>query len=292
MKKAILVVFVFFVFSSEYCLSQSVRSSAVQDSLSQLSSLIWKQKTDKDKLIANDSFLKQFQAILDSNVSATLLLDSISGITQVASGDGKIKIFTWNVPMLDGTNKYFGFIQLINSNISVIKLTSVGYDSDDFSNATFTAQSWYGALYYKLIETKINECTIYTLLGWDGYTTESDRKIIDVISFDNAGNITFGMPVFKTAQGIKSRIVLEYSEKANALLRYDYQAIRIEKRKKIKKESVWLIVMDRLIPIDPSLKGKLKYYVPAGDVYDGFIWNNYWVLVEDVEVANKSKLAK
>jgi hypothetical protein len=36
------------------------------------------------------------------------------------------------------------------------------------------------------------------------------------------------------------------------------------------------------------MKGMRNYYVPAGDMYDGFVFKNgYWVLVEDIEVANK-----
>jgi hypothetical protein len=127
------------------------------------------------------------------------------------------------------------------------------------------------------------------VLGWDGYTKEANRKLIDIISINNDGDIIFGMPVFKTENGVKSRIILEYADKANLLLRYDYQAIRVEKRKKIKKENAWLIVMDRLVPMDPSLKGIRKYYVPSGDTYDGFLFRNgYWTLVEDIEVANKT----
>jgi hypothetical protein len=48
--------------------------------------------------------------------------------------------------------------------------------------------------------------------------------------------------------------------------------------------------MDRLVPMDPSLKNMRKYYVPSGDTYDGYIFRNgYWILVEEIEVANKKK---
>ena len=51
--------------------------------------------------------------------------------------------------------------------------------------------------------------------------------------------------------------------------------------------------MDRLVPMDPSMEGFRKYYVPAGDIYDGFVFRNgYWVLVEDVDVANREKAKK
>ena len=110
---------------------------------------------------------------------------------------------------------------------------------------------------------------------------------------DNSGKVVFGMPVFKTDQGIKYRIVKEYAEKATLLLRYDYQSVLVKKGKKVKKENAWLIVMDRLIPMDPSMKGMPQYYVASGEIYDGFIFrNDFWVLVEDIDVANQEKNLK
>jgi len=198
----------------------------------------------------------------------------------VASDNSKLRIFTWNVPVSNGTNKYFGFIQLTNDSIKVIPLRSSGSDPVDFESKQLTPQTWYGALYYKLIEVNIGGQTAYTLLGWDGYSTTSNRKLIDVLEIDKAGNIFFGMPVFKTETGIKSRVVKEYAEKANMLLRYDYQAIMVKKRNKIKKEETWLIIMDRLVPMDPSMKGIPKYYVASGDTYDGYIFRNGLELIK------------
>jgi hypothetical protein len=96
------------------------------------------------------------------------------------------------------------------------------------------------------------------------------------------------MPVFKTDKGIRSRVVLEYAEKSTMVLRYDYQAIMMQKKKKVIKEDAWLIVMDHMVPMDPSMVGNRKYYVPAGDSYDGYVFKDgFWVLVEEIDVVNK-----
>jgi len=269
--------------------AQSINNtSGLQDSLSKLSSKIWKQKTDSSRLLVNSTFFKMFQTVLKSGRSADIALDSINGITRVASDDNKIRLFTWNVPLSDETNKYFGFIQLKLDSLVVIPLLMNANVPADFETKQLTPQMWYGAIYYKLIEVEINNQKAYTLLGWDGYTANSNRKFIDIIYLDPNGSIIFGMPVFKTDKGIKTRVIMEYAEKANMLLRYDHQAIMIEKNKKIKKEDTWLIVMDRMVPMDPSMEGIRKYYVPSGDTYDGYIFRNgFWALVENIEVANK-----
>lgn len=260
----------------------------IQDSLSKLSSLIWKQKTDSARLYNSDVFFSKFRKVLESRSSSTIPLDSIQGIARVASDDGKFRLFTWNVPLSDGTNKYFGFIQFSPDTSLVIPLRSVAGAHDGFDTKQMNQQLWYGALYYKLIEISTDGQKAYTLLGWDGYTPNSNRKIIDIITIPNNKEAVFGMPVFKTEKGIKTRVVLEYAETANMLLRYDYQAIMIQKRKRVKKENTWLIVMDRMVPMDPSLAGNRKYYVPSGDTYDGFIFRNgFWIQVENVDVKNK-----
>jgi hypothetical protein len=293
MKKKSLFIVLALLFASNSTIAQVFpATSGIQDSLSKLSSQIWKQKSDSSRLQANTYFFTTFQSVLKKS-SSDLALDSIKGITRVESNDGKFRIYTWNVPISDGTNKYFGIIQFKFDSSIVIPLQSNVNDPAGFDTKQISPEKWYGAIYYKLIEVEINNQKAYTLLGWDGFTSNSNRKFIDIISPDINGRVVFGMPVFKTDKGIKTRVILEYAEKANMLLRYDFQSILVEKKKKIKKEDAWIIVMDRMVPMDPSMEGSRKYYVPTGNTYDGYIFKNgYWTLVENIEVANKPKNSK
>lgn len=291
--KGYTVILVLIIIANHICAQSVNNKSEIQDSLSKLSSVIWKQKTDSARLQANDIFFRKFQKVLESGSSSVIPFDSIQGITRVTSADGKFRFFTWNVPISDGTNKYFGFIQFSSDSLMLIPLHSTETEPSGFDTKQLNPQMWYGALYYKLVDIEIGGQKAYTLLGWDGYTPNSNRKLIDIISFDKGGGIIFGMPVFKTDKGIKTRVVMEYAEKANMLLRYDYQAIIVQKKKKIRKENTWLIVMDHMVPMDPSMEGNRKYYVPSGDTYDGFVFRDgYWVLVENIDVMNKAGISK
>jgi hypothetical protein len=281
------LLFSFFLVAKCSLAQTGILKPTVQDSLGKLSSRIWKQKTDDDRIAAGIAFFIEFRMALENDKSALMPFDSLPGITRAVSQDGFVRIFTWNVPVSDGTQKYWGLIQLLNDSSIIVPLTFDNGGESAITTAKYTPLHWYGALYYKIIDVEIENKKVYTLLGWDGFTSEANRKFIDILTINDSGNVTFGMPVFKTDQGIKSRIVFEYADKANMLLRYDYQAINIQKRKKIKKENAWMIVMDRLVPMDPSLKNMRKYYVPSGDTYDGYIFRNgYWILVEEIEVAN------
>jgi hypothetical protein len=290
MKLSFPTILLSFFLVANYSLAQTtITKPSVLDSLGKLSSYIWKQKTDDDRIAAGNAFFIEFRTALENKESALLAFDSIPGITRAVSEDGFVRIFTWNVPLANGTHMYWGMIQLLNDSSEIVPLTSYNAGEAGLSAEKFTPLNWYGALYYKIIDVEIENKKVYTLLGWDGFTGEANRKLIDILSIDEFGTITFGMPVFKTDQGIKPRVVFEYADKASMLLRYDYQAINIQKRKKIKKENAWMIVMDRLVPMDPSLKNMRKYYVPSGDTYDGYIFRNgYWILVEEIEVANKN----
>lgn len=265
----------------------------LQDSLSILSSRIWKQKTDTGKLSVNEAFFARFQAVLSNKYLLKNRLDSIQGITRIVNEEGTLRIFTWNVPLSDGTNKYFGFVQLAGDSLKVFPLRSEGAEIINFEDKQLSANQWYGAIYYGLISVKISGLQVYTLLGWDGYTSGSNRKLIEILTFDKLGNPQFGLPVFKTDHGLKCRVVKEYAEKATMTLRYDYQSILVKKGKRVKKEDSWLIVMDRLVPMDPSMKGFFKYYVAAGDTYDGYVFRNgFWTFVEDIDVVNRAIPAK
>lgn len=281
------LLFSFFLVAKCSLAQTGILKPTVQDSLGKLSSCIWKQKTDEDRIAAGNTFFIEFRTALENDKSALMPFDSLPGITRTVSQDGFVRIFTWNVPVSDGTQKYWGLIQLLIDSSLIVPLTFDNGGESAITTGKYTPLHWYGALYYKIIDVEIENTKVYTLLGWDGFTSEANRKFIDILTINDSGNVTFGMPVFKTDQGIKSRIVFEFADKANMLLRYDYQAINIQKRKKIKKENAWMIVMDRLVPMDPSLKNMRKYYVPSGDTYDGYIFRNgYWTLVEEVEVAN------
>jgi hypothetical protein len=135
------------------------------------------------------------------------------------------------------------------------------------------AKNWYGALYYKILPIEYNGKTEYTLLGWDGGTSESNFKIIDVLTF--VGNTAkLGSPLFKQKNSFSKRVVFEYADKSTMSLKFD--------------EPLNRIVYDHLSPEVPSLKGVYSYYVPDFS-YDAFVWEeDSWILKEDVIAINKA----
>ncbi len=113
----------------------------------------------------------------------------------------------------DGTFKYFGVVQRMNPKTKDIKLTGLvegKLTTQEASSAELKADSWYGAVYYEIIEKKIGKSVYYFLLGWQGNDRLTTRKVIDVIYFDFWDNLTFGAPVFSDEdKKLKHRLIFD-----------------------------------------------------------------------------------
>jgi hypothetical protein len=111
------------------------------------------------------------------------------------------------------------------------------------------------------------------LFGYDGGTTMSNFKILDVLSFSGQ-NAKFGSPVFKDPKGLKKRIVFEYSNMASMSLEFEPKRARI--------------VFDHLSPEAPALEGVASYYFPDMS-YDAYVYDydrEMWNLESDVIATN------
>lgn len=83
------------------------------------------------------------------------------------------------------------------------------------------------------------------------------------------------------------RIVFRYNPRTDMILRYDYQAYRRYRGKKAKETPAYMIVCDRLMNDPLSLDQTAARLVPAGGVYDAYVFRApYWYPVEDVIARN------
>jgi hypothetical protein len=139
--------------------------------------------------------------------------------------------------------------------------------TDTFTNN----KGWIGAVYYKIIKTKIGNLPCYTLLGFDENNIRSNRKIIEVLNFTN-GEPEFGGRFFSfeedaVSRPTLSRYIMEYKKDAGARLTYD--------------EDLRMVVFEHLESETNEPKKKWTF-IPDGD-YEGFKWKNgKWVHVDKV----------
>lgn len=227
---------------------------------------------------------QKVEAIIDSFLSlpqnAFSSIDTIRSISALRAPDDAFLFITWNVPQFDGTYKYYGRIRLADSKKAVGKTIVLKDNSDSISKPevrTLNAAQWYGSLYYKIIYTKYKRKKIYTLLGWDGNTALSNRKIIDILQL-NGKNVKFGSPVFQDGKNIKHRVLLEYTEDAAVSLRY-YEA----------KQH---IVFDHLVPPNSTLEGQFEFYSPDFSTDAYLFEKGKWKFIRNYEAKNDKEEQK
>ncbi|MBS3808243.1 MAG: hypothetical protein KGY60_12120 [Bacteroidales bacterium] len=227
-------------------------------------------REDDTRDALNKKILSRFRRILDDPRSFDYPFDSIQNAGILKSADGKIRLYNWNVPYEAGYNIFQCFLQYKKAD------TLLTYELNDQSekiekpeSQTLDKDKWYGALYYDIIVKQGRfDRTYYTLLGFDPNDFLSNRKVIDVLYFDKQDQPVFGAAIFKNRQKVSQRILFEYNEFANMMLRYDQD-----------KE---MIVYDHLSPSKPQYEGQREYYGPDFS-YDGLkfengIWNTYFDL--------------
>jgi hypothetical protein len=72
-----------------------------------------------------------------------------------------------------------------------------------------------------LKQLKLVKNTYYTLFGWDGATAASNKKVMEIFSFNKQGKPRFGAPIIDMGKGkILNRFILEFSQEASATLNF------------------------------------------------------------------------
>jgi len=232
-------------------------------------------RTDGAKATWNEQFRTLLKKTLEDPAAFTYPFDQLATIGKIDSPDGKIRIFTWNVEQADQSQYYSGFVLRKDDNKpghKVFELVDNGDMSMSKTDEMLEGDNWYGALYYKIIPVEKSNKTYYTVLGWDGHSTMSNIKLIDVLYF-SGNSLKLGYPLFKSGSVTKRRVYFEHSEKTVMSLRWDEEQKRI--------------MFDHLSPETPALEGFYEYYVPdmSLDAYE--FQGTKWVLIEDVIGVNK-----
>lgn len=228
--------------------------------------------TDEDeRLTSSYHFVKAFVRALRIQNSYFYNFDTIKNISVLTAPDNTFRIITWNLALNNETFRNYGVIQLNPDYIKKVKDTTnlrpyypLIDKSEKIKNAldtTVTNEHWFGALYYKMEAVTFKKQTYYTLLGWDGNTAMSNKKLVEVLYFEN-NTPMFGAPVFdlKDTRYKKplSRLVFEYNNSANMVLRFE--------------SSPKMLVQENVAPTRPQDHGHPETYVPDGS-YDFYKFN-------------------
>lgn len=231
---------------------------------------------DEDRLALHDSLLRWWEAALVDGFGKSDAIESLKdvlAIPEAGRGADWVRAISWNVELSDRTQRYGGFV-LQGAASGGYTTLSLQHDlkADPWTNLSrATPESWPGAIYYDILQTRHKKQVAYTFLGWDGADGLTTRKILQPIEFRRS-TIRFGNRSLIGPEGNVHRWVLEFADDAVVALRYEVQKERI--------------VMDHLSPTAPHLKGSTAFYGPDMS-YDAFNWHKgSWLYEPDVQVAD------
>jgi hypothetical protein len=271
--------FFIFLFSAGFSFAQNISSSDLkslrkkEDSLKVLALQIIQGKTDADRFKADSQFTKMFVRALKINNSFNYPFDSLVTISRLAPPDSAFKIFTWQMVVNDNVVRQHGAIQMRtkDGSLKLFPLIDKSAVTNNILDTVANNFNWIGALYYKIIQKQASGKNYYTLLGFDENNISSNKKIIEVLSFNN-GDPVFGGPYFSfpansDEKNFGARLIMEYKKNASPRLTYDTDQD--------------MIIYEHMI--SETGEPQKKYtYIPDGD-YEGLQWKDgKWVHIEKV----------
>jgi hypothetical protein len=187
-----------------------------------------------------------------------------------------MRIINWELQLTDNSILYFAIIQFKTKKKNSYRLLELNDQSSSIKKpekVVLEANNWYGAHYYKLVESHYKKKKYYTLLGANFSDPLIKKKVVEILNIQSDGKIKFGQSVFLSEKSDNKRIIFQYSPEISMSLRYE--------------ESIESIIFDHLVPRAAGLVGQFGFYGPDFS-FDAFRWKKgKWTLEEDIDARNK-----
>ena len=257
-----------FIFLIQLCIGQTIQQ--LEDSLISLLKQLQTEKNTQHIGLHNNNFKTTLEQVIKYPGSFEYEFDSLSNfMSTIKSPDETFRLYNWNIQQKNQTQFYECWV--VKSDGTVIKLKDNQKLIPEIEFAMLSENSWFGALYYKIIPVVKKNKTYYTLLGWDGNDMFSNKKIIEILDFKK-NKLQFGNSMFVYPnQRIKKRVVLQYNKQSYMSLKHDI----------IRKENY--IIFDHLVPTSPHLKDFPDWYVTDLS-FDAFKWDGVrWTYIKDFD---------
>ena len=263
--------------NSQVLISSPDRKSLQQkeDSLEQLAAYIFLDSFPSVRMRADSLMTRTFVRALQIKNSFYYPFDSVQGVSKLYAPDSSFRILTWNVTFNPYYSRQKGAIQMRtkDGSLKLFPLRDVSEFTSDPTDSTRTKSNWIGAVYYDIAKTTFNGKNFYTLIGFDYNSAMSNKKWIEVMTFNEVGEPIFGANRFfsyekdSIQKKPEYRYSLEYKKQARTILKYDPE--------------LKIILIDHLISENDEPDNKWSY-VPDGD-YEGFTWQSgKWIHIDKV----------
>ncbi|MCB0696564.1 MAG: hypothetical protein KDC07_04325 [Chitinophagaceae bacterium] len=269
-----LLLVVLFSFSiKSYAQNDWTQIQQIEDSMLVTADSMYHAFIPDDRAKYTERFVKQLvQALKISNSWEYEFPKLQNEINIIYPEDKSFRIFNWGIAPTEVTRRYYGAVQLPQSDLKLFPL----FDYSDKikkceEDTVLTQGKWLGGIIYKIMSNKVDGETVYTLFTLNASSAISNKKMLDPLILTEKG-VTFGAPIFDIPSSCNpekpsNRFILEYKKEVQASMNWD--------------TDFNAIFFDRLVSQvnDPNRK---YTFVPSGQ-YDGLKWKGEkWVYVENL----------
>jgi hypothetical protein len=247
-----------------------------EDSLKAYADSMINARSAGKRFLSDSNFVRSFVRALKTPYSFDYPFDSVTSVSMLYPADSTFRIMTWQLKKDEYMYLQKGAIQMRTTDGS-LRLFPL-FDASMFTakpiDSVRSRKNWIGAIYYKVIQKEWKGRKYYTLLGFDGFTVSSNRKWMEVLSFDpQSGEPVFGGPYFvvspdsaKKSQ-VQNRFSIEYKKEASTTFNYS--------------EDKDMVIFDHLIS-ESDEPNRPETFIPDGD-FEGFQWKDgKWVQIKKV----------
>lgn len=242
-----------------------------EDSLKTISQKMVFSENPAERFRSDSHFIRMLIRALKVPNSFYFAFDSLN-ISKVYAPDSSFRIFTWQMKRDEYIVLQKGAIQM-NTPDGSLKLFPL-FDNSMFTkkpvDSVRSAKNWIGAIYYKAIMKVHQGKKYYTLIGFDDFNVNSNKKWMEVLHFNAAGEPIFGGPFISFKEDsvkrpTQARFAIEYKKEAKTFFNYDPE--------------LDLIIVDHLVSESDEPEKKFTY-IPDGD-YEAFRWKDgQWVHID------------
>ncbi len=279
MKKPILYLF-FLLLVAVAGQSQKIASADLkqlrlkEDTLQALAKNLIVDSMTENRMRHDSLFIRTLVRTLKVKHSFFYPFDSVIGVSKLYAPDSTFRILSWSLSFDDYYSRQRAAIQFRtpDGSLKLVPLSDISEFTTRPQDSVRTKENWIGAVYYNMIKTVHNGKSYYTLFGYDPNGVQSNKKWIDVLSFNDKGMPQFGEPVFSfekdsVPRPVQRRYSIEYKKEASTFVNYD--------------PDLKVILVDHLIS-ESDEPEKPHTFIPDGD-YEGFKWEGgKWVHIDKV----------
>ena len=245
-----------------------------EDSLKMVADSMVNAENPAKRFRSDSIFVRTLIRALRSKNSFYYPFDSVQTVSRLYAPDSSFRIFTWQLKRDEFMYFQKGVIQmnLPDGSLKLFPLFDASMFTSRPMDSVRTRLNWIGAVYYRIIQKSYNNKKYYTLLGFDDNTNTSNRKWMEVLTFNESGEPVFGGQYvsFKRdslRKAPQTRFNIEYKKEARTSFNYNAE--------------MDMIIYDHLIS-ETDEPEKKDTYIPDGD-FEGFKWENgQWVHVDKV----------